>query len=429
MNNDRSKAVFEKSCSIIPGGVNSPVRAYRSVGRTPPVIARASGSRIFDIDGNEYIDYVGSWGPMILGHAHPEVVKAIQQAAEKGTSYGAPTENEMLLAEMICEAVPSIEMVRLVSSGTEAAMSAIRLARGFTGRNLIVKFEGCYHGHSDGLLIKAGSGALTSGVPDSAGVPEAFARQTINAVYNDSTGIEELFHKSGDKIAAVIVEPVAANMGVVLPDMKFLKGLRQLTEQYGALLIFDEVITGFRLSYGGAQELYGITPDITVLGKIIGGGLPMGAYGARREIMRKIAPEGPVYQAGTLSGNPVAVAAGIATLKIIKETAGFYNHLESLGGQLESVYTGAAERFGLNIAVNRAGSIMSVFFKVNDVRDYNTALQSDFSAFRLYFSEMHEKGIYIAPSQFEALFVSYAHDCSDMEITKDAIEEAFSKIQ
>lgn len=429
MNNSKSKAVFEKSCRFMPGGVNSPVRAYKSVELIPPVVSRAMGSKIIDIDGNEYIDYVGSWGPLILGHAHPKVVNAIREAAEKGTSYGAPTEDELILAEMICNAVPSIEMIRLVNSGTEAAMSAIRLARGYTGRDLILKFEGCYHGHSDGLLVKAGSGALTSGVPDSAGVPKDYSKNTIVASYNDCDGTEEIFKVWGNSIAAVIIEPVAANMGVVLPDINFLKKLRQLSDHYGSLLIFDEVITGFRLSYGGAQELYDITPDITVLGKIIGGGLPMGAYGGRREIMCKIAPTGPVYQAGTLSGNPVVVAAGISTLKIIKETTGFYSRLDSLGNALENAYTEAAKYFNINISINRIGSLMSVFFNENAVRDYKIALLSDINSFKVYFSALHDKGIYIAPSQFEALFLSYAHDEKDIEITKVAIEEAFSKMR
>jgi glutamate-1-semialdehyde 2,1-aminomutase len=428
MNNLKSKAIFEKSCNFMPGGVNSPVRAYKSVGLLPPIVKKAKGSRIFDIDENQYIDYIGSWGPMILGHAHPEVVNAIKEAAERGTSYGAPTENELILAEMICDAVPSIEMLRLVNSGTEAAMSAIRLARGYTGRDLIIKFEGCYHGHSDGLLVKAGSGALTSGIPDSAGVPKGYSQNTLVASYNDFNGIEEIFMSYGNSIAAVIIEPVAANMGVVLPDVNFLKSLRELTEKYGSLLIFDEVITGFRLSYGGAQEFYNITPDITVLGKIIGGGLPMGAYGGRREIMCKIAPIGPVYQAGTLSGNPVVVAAGISTLKIIKKTTNFYSQLDTLGNSLEKAYIEAAKNYKIKISINRVGSLMSVFFSPNDVTNYKTAIQSDVNAFKVYFSVMLRNGIYIAPSQFEALFLSYEHTEEDIKITKLAIEEAFSSL-
>ena len=428
MKNYKSAEIFEKSCRLMPGGVSSPVRAYKSVDLTPPVISRAFGSRIIDVDGNEYIDYVGSWGPMILGHAHPEVVSAIVKAAEKGTSYGAPTEDELILAEIICNAVASIEMIRFVNSGTEAAMSAIRLARGYTGRDLILKFEGCYHGHSDGLLVKAGSGALTSGIPDSAGVPKGYSENTIVASYNDSKGIEEIFKVYGNSLAAVIIEPVAANMGVVLPEIDFLKRLRELCGQYGSLLIFDEVITGFRLSYGGAQEYYGITPDITVLGKIIGGGLPVGAYGGRKDIMCKVAPAGPVYQAGTLSGNPIAVAAGISTLKVIKETPGFYSRLDFLGNELENVYIKAAKCFNIGISINRIGSLMSVFFNECGVRDYKTAIKSDVNKFKTYFTLLLDKGIYIAPSQFEALFLSYAHDEKTVKLTQAAIEEAFSRI-
>jgi glutamate-1-semialdehyde 2,1-aminomutase len=429
MGNEKSKAVFERSCNLMPGGVNSPVRAYKSVGLIPPMIERAAGSVITDIDGNHYIDYVGSWGPMILGHAHPNVVSAVKEAAEKGTSYGAPTEKELILAEMISDAIPSIEMLRLVNSGTEAAMSAIRLARGYTGRDLIVKFEGCYHGHSDGLLVKSGSGALTSGVPDSAGVPKDYSQNTIVAAYNDSEGLEKLFKTEGKKIAAVIIEPVAANMGVVLPQKGYLKFLREITQEYGSLLIFDEVITGFRLSYGGAQELFGITPDLTVLGKIIGGGMPMGAYGGRKEIMSEVAPVGPVYQAGTLSGNPVAVAAGISTLRTIKQISGFYSHLDSLGGQLESIFTTAAKRNGINVSINRIGSLMSVFFNKEQVIDYKSAVCSDTELFKKYFALMLDNGLYIAPSQFEALFLSYAHTENDLEKTRRAINEVFLKMK
>lgn len=429
MENKKSREVFEKSCSVMPGGVNSPVRAYRNVNLVPPVVARAAGSRIIDIDGNEYIDYVGSWGPMILGHAHPEVVSAIREAAGNGTSYGAPTEKEWILAEMICSAVPSIEMVRLVNSGTEAAMSAVRLARGYTGRDLILKFEGCYHGHSDGLLVKAGSGALTTGVPDSAGIPTSYSQNTIVASYNDCNGIEEIFKEWGNNIAAVIIEPVAANMGVVLPEIHFLKKLRQLSEHYGALLIFDEVITGFRLSYGGAQELYGITPDITVLGKIIGGGMPMGAYGGRRDIMENISPIGPVYQAGTLSGNPIAVAAGIRTLQIIRDIPDFYSRLDQMGSLLEDAYAEASKHYNIDIAVNRVGSIMSVFFTHEKVVDYKTAVSSDVNQFKSYFATLLDNGIYTAPSQFEALFLSYAHGEREIERTKGAIAEAFLKLK
>lgn len=429
MNNKKSQEVFDKACNYMPGGVNSPVRAFRSVGLRPPVIKKGKGSRLFDLDENEYIDYVCSWGPMILGHAHPAVIAAIKEAAESGTSFGAPTEKELQLAELVCEAVPSMEMLRLVSSGTEAAMSAIRAARGYTGRDLIVKFEGCYHGHSDGLLVKAGSGALTAGVPDSSGVPADYSRNTLVAAYNDGEGLQELFKKYGSKIAAVIIEPIAANMGLVLPEIDFLKQLRTLTENHGALLIFDEVITGFRVSYGGAQELYGIKPDLTVLGKIIGGGMPVGAYGGKREIMGKVAPLGPVYQAGTLSGNPVAVAAGISTLKTIKHTGDFYRRLDCLGKALENAYTETAGKYGLDIRINRAGSLLSVFFSGREVVDYSSAVKSDLDKFKKYFSFMLDKGIYIAPSQFEALFVSYAHTERDIAETKAAIEHAFSRLQ
>lgn len=428
MNNYKSREVFEKSCKLMPGGVNSPVRAYGSVGLIPPVVKMGKGSRIFDLDGNEYIDYVCSWGPMILGHAHPRVIDAITAAAEKGTSFGAPTENELLLAELISEAIPSMEMLRLVSSGTEAAMSAIRAARGYTGRDMVVKFEGCYHGHSDGLLVKAGSGALTAGVPDSAGIPSDYSKNTIVAQYNNIEGCEKLFKSHGDKIAAVIIEPVAANMGLVIPEADFLKQLRRLTEHYGTLLIFDEVITGFRVAYGGAQELMGIIPDLTVLGKIIGGGMPVGAYGGRREIMEKVAPLGPVYQAGTLSGNPVAVAAGISTLNIIKNTGDFYSRLDFLGTSLQAAYLQAASSFGIDITINRLGSLMSVFFSGQRVSDYDNALKSDLNRFKKYFSLMLEEGIYIAPSQFEALFISYSHTEADMEKTSVAIRQVFSRL-
>ncbi|OPX42304.1 glutamate-1-semialdehyde 2,1-aminomutase [Ruminiclostridium hungatei] len=425
----KSKEVFDKSCKLMPGGVNSPVRAYRSVGLVPPVVKKGKGSRIFDLDGNEYIDYVCSWGPMILGHAHPQVIGAIKAAAENGTSFGAPTENELLLAELISDAIPSMEMLRLVSSGTEAAMSAIRAARGYTGRDLVVKFEGCYHGHSDGLLVKAGSGALTAGVPDSAGIPADYSKNTIVAEYNNIEGLEQLFKNAGNNIAAVIIEPVAANMGLVLPETDFLKELRSLTGRYGSLLIFDEVITGFRMAYGGAQELFGIKPDLTVLGKIIGGGMPVGAYGGRREIMEKVAPLGPVYQAGTLSGNPVAVAAGISTLSIIKNTEDFYRRLDQLGQSLQEAYEQAASSCGIDITINRLGSLMSVFFTGQRVADYDTALKSDLNRFKKYFSLMLEEGIYIAPSQFEALFISYSHTEADMEKTRAAIKKVFSRLQ
>lgn len=424
MDRTKSAELFEKAKSLIPGGVNSPVRAYRSVGMNPPFIRKASGSRITDVDGHEYIDYVGSWGPMILGHAHREVIEAIRLAAEEGTSFGAPTEREVELAQLVCDAVPSVERVRMVSSGTEAVMSAIRLARGYTGRDCILKFEGCYHGHSDGLLVKAGSGALTTGVPDSAGVPADYARNTLTATYNDCTELEQVFRQSGSELAAVIIEPVAGNMGVVPPDMEFLRLLRQLTEKYGALLIFDEVITGFRIAYGGAQVHYGITPDISVFGKIIGGGMPVGAYGGRKEIMDRISPVGPVYQAGTLSGNPVAMAAGIKTLRLLRDNPDIYRVIDEKAGRLEKAFEESARRYGVPAVVNRVGSILSAFFTGVRVRDYASAVTADTGKFARYFTAMLEQGIYVAPSQFEAMFVSYAHSDVDMERTIQAIDRA-----
>lgn len=428
MSNKISLELFEKAKQIIPGGVNSPVRAFRSVGLNPPFIKKAAGSKIIDIDGNEYIDYVGSWGPMILGHANPEVIEEIIEAAQDGTSFGAPTGREVELAQIICEAVPSVEMVRMVSSGTEAVMSAIRLARGFTGRDKILKFEGCYHGHSDGLLVKAGSGALTTGVPDSAGVPADYARNTLTASYNNIDEVESIFKSVGNELAAVIIEPVAGNMGVVLPDIEFLKSLRMLTERYGALLIFDEVITGFRVSYGGAQGYYGITPDLTVFGKIIGGGMPVGAYGGRKDIMSMISPSGPVYQAGTLSGNPVAMAAGIKTLKMLRDNPSIYKQLDEKAERLEKAFTDAARKYGIPSTVNRIGSMLSAFFAGERVVDYKTAVKSDTKRFARYFAGMLGHGIYIAPSQFEAMFVSHAHSDEDIERTVKAIDTAFARL-
>lgn len=428
MDNKKSIELFEKAKQIIPGGVNSPVRAFKSVGMNPPFIEKASGSKIFDVEGNEYIDYVGSWGPMILGHANKEVAEEIIKAVEKGTSYGAPTEKEVELAEIIVNAVPSIDMVRMVSSGTEAVMSAIRLARGYTGRDRILKFEGCYHGHSDGLLVKAGSGALTTGVPDSAGVPHDYARNTLTAGYNNFNEIEDLFKAFGDQIAAVIIEPAAGNMGVVPPKEGFLAFLRELTNRYGTLLIFDEVITGFRVSYSGAQGHYDVQPDLTTLGKIIGGGMPVGAYGGRRDIMEKISPTGPVYQAGTLSGNPVAVSAGIKTLEILRDNPGIYEDIDNKAKQLQEAFNKSRDRYGIPLQVNRVGSMLSAFFTPGEVADYKTAVKSDTIRFVKYFKEMLEYGIYIAPSQFEAMFLSYAHDDNDVERTKEAIDMVFSKL-
>lgn len=426
MLNKKSSELFEKAKQYMPGGVNSPVRAFKSVGMNPAFIKKASGSKIIDADGNEYIDYVCSWGPMILGHANPEVTEEIIRAVHDGTSYGAPTEKEVRLASMVCEAVPSVEMVRMVSSGTEAVMSAIRLARGYTGRDKILKFEGCYHGHSDGLLVKAGSGALTTGVPDSAGVPADYARNTLTASYNDFQGVEKIFKACGDKLAAVIIEPVAANMGVVLPEEGFLKLLRELTYKYESLLIFDEVITGFRVGYSGAQGYYGIDPDLTIFGKIIGGGMPVGAYGGKREIMERISPSGPVYQAGTLSGNPVAMSAGIKTLEILRDNPFIYEDISNKGKKLEEAFYNSSERYGIPIRVNRIGSLLSVFFTAEEVRDYSTAIKSDTGRFAKYFKEMLQQGVYVAPSQFEAMFVSSAHDDIDIGKTKEVIDLAFS---
>ncbi|MCG0277847.1 MAG: glutamate-1-semialdehyde 2,1-aminomutase [Thermanaeromonas sp.] len=409
----------------MPGGVNSPVRAFRAVGMTPPFIAKGEGARIYDIDGHEYIDYVGSWGPLILGHRHPEVVEALEKTLkEMGTSFGAPTELENELAKMITQAVPSIEMVRLVNSGTEATMSAIRVARAFTKREKIVKFAGCYHGHADYFLIQAGSGALTFGVPTSPGVPVGTASNSLVARYNDLESVEKVFQQVGEEIAAVIVEPVAGNMGCVPPRPGFLEGLRDITRKYGSLLIFDEVMTGFRVAYGGAQEIYKVKPDLTCLGKIIGGGLPVGAYGGRRDIMEQVAPSGPVYQAGTLSGNPLAVTAGLATLKILQR-AGVYEALEEKGALLERGLREKAGEAGLEVTINRKGSMFTVFFTSNEVVDYETALTSNVERFARYFRSMLEQGIYLPPSQFEAAFVSLAHTDEDIERTITAASRAF----
>ena len=415
----RSEALLARAQKLIPGGVNSPVRAFRGVGGTPLFIARGQGSRIYDADGNEYIDYVGSWGPLLLGHRHPAIIDALEDVLESGTSFGAPTEREVELAELIHEAVPSVEMVRLVNSGTEATMSALRLARGFTGRDLTIKFEGCYHGHVDSLLVKAGSGVATLGIPDAAGVPKSFADTTISIPFNALDAVEEAFRKHGGQIAAVIVEPVVGNMGCVPPRPGFLEGLRELTTRHGALLIFDEVMTGFRLSFGGAQQLYGIKPDLSCFGKVIGGGLPIGAYGGRADIMSKVAPLGPVYQAGTLSGNPLAVAAGLAMLRHLKDHPEIYPQLEQRTKQLVS---GAPERF----AVNRVGSMFTVFFTAGPVFDYDSAKKSDTKAFSRFFHFMLERGVYLAPSQFEAAFVSAAHTEADIKYTATAAAEFFA---
>lgn len=415
----RSENMFEEAKKIMPGGVNSPVRAYQAVHRSPLFIDHAKGSKIVDVDGKEYIDYVCSWGPGILGHADDRVIKAVQNACEKGLTFGAPTEKETILAELVQEIMPSMEMMRLVNSGTEAVMSAIRVARGYTGRDKIVKFRGCYHGHSDGLLVKAGSGALTQAVPDSLGVPADYTKNTLVAEYNDIDSVKQLFEQYGKEIATVVVEPVAANMGVVPPKQGFLEDLREITQQYGALLIFDEVITGFRLSLGGAQEYYGITPDLTTLGKIIGGGMPMAAYGGRREIMEKVAPLGGVYQAGTLSGNPIATTAGITTLRILKENADhIYPQIADTTRQLADA---ARDTFGDRVQVNQVGSLMSVFFTKEPVVDYDSVTSSDTEAYAAYFNAMLQQGIYLAPSQFEAMFVSAVHSKEDLARTIEAM--------
>lgn len=421
----RSQELFEQAKKRMPGGVNSPVRAFGSVGRTPRFIANAKGSHIVDVDGNEMIDYVCSWGPGILGHAHPRVLEKVKEACDAGLTYGAPTEREVQIAEMIAQLIPSMQVSRLVSSGTEAVMSAIRVARGYTKRDKIVKFKGCYHGHSDGLLVKAGSAALTTSVPDSAGVPSDYTKNTFVAVYNDEQSVKELFEANPGGIAAVIVEPVAANMGVVLPKEGFLEFLREITAHYGALLIFDEVITGFRLALGGAQEYYKVTPDLTTLGKIVGGGMPVGAYGGKEEIMRMVSPDGPVYQAGTLSGNPIATAAGLETLKILKEDPKIYERLERKTKQIADTVKNVA---GDQVSVNQIGSLMSVFFTSGGVTDYEEAVASDVAKYTAYFGNLLDKGIYTAPSQFEAMFVSDAHTEEDIQKTCMAIEKSLRSI-
>jgi len=415
---DVSQQLFDRAQSSIPGGVNSPVRAWRGVGGTPRFIARGEGAHIFDVDDNEYIDYVGSWGPLLLGHRHPEIIDAVQSALSMGTSFGAPTGQEVELAETIQAMVPSMEMVRLVNSGTEATMSALRVARGFTNRDLTVKFEGCYHGHVDSLLVKAGSGVATLGLPDSPGVPTAFSDTTIALPFNDVSAIEETFETRGAQIAAVIVEPVVGNMGCVPPEGGFLEALRRITEQYESLLIFDEVMTGFRVSPGGAQQLYNIKPDLTTLGKIVGGGLPIAAYGGRKDVMTYIAPSGPIYQAGTLSGNPLAVAAGLAMLRHIQTNPGLYEDLNRVTGRIAAC---APE----SVTVNRAGSMMTWFFNPDPVTDYESAKRSDTKQFARFFHAMLDRGIYLPPSQFEAFFVSTAHGEADIERTISAAKESF----
>ncbi len=416
MNTAQSEALFARAQKYIPGGVNSPVRAFRGVGGTPRFIARGDGSHMFDIDGNEYVDYVCSWGPLIFGHRPKFVIDALASVLDLGTSFGAPTGREVELAELIIDAVPSVEMVRLVNSGTEACMSAIRLARGFTGREITLKFEGCYHGHVDSLLVKAGSGLATLSLPDTAGVPRSFSETTIAIPFNDLEAVETVFRKEGDRIASVIVEPVAGNMGCIAPAPGFLEGLRRITQQYGALLIFDEVMTGFRLSRGGAQQLYGVTPDLTTLGKILGGGLPIAAYGGRTDIMNKVAPAGPVYQAGTLSGNPLAVTAGIAMLRHIETHPEIYDTMERAAAELTS---GVPE----GVTVNRVGSMFTFFFQGEPVRNYEDAKRSDTARFGKFFHHLLERGIYLPPSQFEAAFLSAVHTPEDIVYTRKAISD------
>jgi glutamate-1-semialdehyde 2,1-aminomutase len=417
MTHSKSEAAFERAQQVIPGGVNSPVRAFRGVGGTPPFIARGEGSHLFDIDGNEYIDYVGSWGPLLLGHRHPAIVEAVRQALETGTSFGAPTEREIDLAEAIRDAVPSMEMVRLVNSGTEATMSAIRVARGFTGRDLTVKFEGCYHGHVDSLLVKAGSGLATLGIADTQGVPKGFTDTTLALPFNSVDALEAAFRAHGSHIASAIVEPVVGNMGCVPPQPGFLEALREITARHGALLIVDEVMTGFRVAYGGAQARYGIRPDMTTLGKVIGGGLPIGAYGGRSDIMRCVAPLGPVYQAGTLSGNPLAVAAGLAMLRYLKAHPEVYGELETKSAAI----AGAAPP---GITVNRVGAMFTWFFTDQPVTDWDSAKRADTARFATFHRRMLEQGIYLPPSQFEAAFVSAAHTDEDIRRSIAAVRQA-----
>jgi glutamate-1-semialdehyde 2,1-aminomutase len=427
MSGVRSRKLFEEAKKHIPGGVNSPVRAFRSVGGEPLFIKKAKGSKIVDADGKAYIDYVLSWGPMILGHAHPRVIAALKKAVSNGTSYGAPTESEITLAKMVKKAFPSIEMIRMVSSGTEATMSAIRAARGFTGRDKILKFDGCYHGHADSLLVKAGSGVATFGLPDSPGVPVDLAKHTLTVSYNDLTAVKEVAAREGEQIACIIVEPVAGNMGCVPPEPGFLQGLRQVCDQYGIVLILDEVMTGFRVAYGGAQQLYKIRPDLTCLGKVIGGGLPVGAYGGNLEIMQKIAPIGPIYQAGTLSGNPLAMIAGIETLKALAKP-GVYKTLEKLSANLEQGFRAAAVEAGVPVMLNRVGSMFTGFFTNQKVKDFASARTSDTARFGKFFLSMLKNGVNLAPSQFEAAFVSLAHTKADISKTIEAARKSLKSL-
>jgi len=423
---DKSKKLFERAVQVMPGGVNSPVRAFKAVGGNPLFIDRADGSRIYDADDNEYIDYVSSWGPMILGHNNAAIREAVVNAAQKGLSFGAPTENEVKLAEKIISFVPGVEMVRMVNSGTEAVMSVLRLARAYTGRQKIIKFEGCYHGHADSMLVKAGSGALTTGKPDSLGVPDSVAKDTLIASYNDLTGVENFLKKYA--IACVIIEPVAANMGVVLPKDGFLSELKNLCNRYGALLVFDEVITGFRLCKGGAQEYFGVTADLAAYGKIIGGGMPVGAYGGRKEIMEFVSPCGAVYQAGTLSGNPIAMAAGLAQLKIL-ENNDVYEHINRLGGKMAAGLSDIMRNFGIKACVNHIGSLVCLFFGIDTADSYTAVKQADTDFYARYFREMLQECVYLAPSQFEAMFINYAHTEKDINETLIKAEQVCTKIK
>lgn len=423
MNIAKSEELYKIAVDLMPGGVNSPVRAFGNVGRNPLFIDHGKAQYIYDVDGNKFIDYVCSWGPGILGHAHPEVLEEVIKACFDGLTFGAPTGKENVLASLVRECIPSMEMMRMVNSGTEATMSAIRAARGFTKRDKIIKFKGCYHGHSDGLLVQAGSAALTQSVPDSAGVPASYAEQTLVALYNDRDSVKELFENNKDQIAAIIVEPVAANMGVVIPEDGFLQFLREITEENGALLIFDEVITGFRLGVGGAQKWFGIKPDLTTLGKIVGGGMPMAVYGGRKEIMQCVAPLGSVYQAGTLSGNPIATTAGIKTLELLMDHPEVYDQIEASTKKLADGYRTYAKANGLALHVNQIGSLMSAFFTDQEVVDFASATSSDTTAYAAYFGHMLENGIYVAPSQFEAMFVSGAHTEADINKTIEILNK------
>ena len=428
MDSSKSKKLFDRAQKLIPGGVNSPVRACQSVGAEPLFIDRAEGCFIFDADGNRYIDYIGSWGPMILGHRHPAVIEAVSAVLERGTSFGAPIDLEVQLAQMVVDAVPSVEIVRMVNSGTEASMSAVRLARGITERELIIKFDGCYHGHADTLLVAAGSGVATLGIPGSPGIPDSIAQHTLSLPYNDADAINQVMSEKGELVAGIIVEPVAGNMGLVRPDQGFLETLRQLCDRYGSILIFDEVMTGFRVAYGGAQSLYGVYPDLTCFGKIIGGGLPVGAYGGKQDLMGQIAPRGSVYQAGTLSGNPVAMAAGIATLEQIQKE-GFYEALDQTADHLLKGLEEAAQKADILVQTQRVGSMLGFFFNDRAVKNFDDAKTSDLEKFSAFYNGLRQAGVYVAPSQFEALFVSAAHQNEHIEATIAAAEHVLSQLK